>query len=440
MTEGVIWKQLLFFAFPLFLSNVLQQLYSSVDALFVGNYVDDFALAAVGSTGSLINLFVGFFLGLSAGAGVVVANYFGAGDVERMEKAKHTSIVTSFLAGIILTILGWLLAPGFLKLMQTPPEVFVPAKIYLQIYFLSMIPMLVYNVGAGIMRAFGNSREPMMILLFSGIFHVVANYFLIAVWEMGVAGAAISTGISQLISAVWVIARLTLSNSVDRLEWHKMNIDRPVLKTIIRISVPAGIQSSLYSIANTLIQTYVNLFGPIAMAGTAAYYRIDGLIYASMNAFGLSVTTFVSQNVGARRFDRIHEGVKAGLKMAISLSVLMGASVLLFRYQLLGLFTNSQAVLDQGVQVMFVLMPLYWVHNITEVLSGAIRGAGNSTTPMLITLFSIAGVRVLWVTTMTRFWNDVRMVIVSFPITWVLCATIFILYYRRNSAILGQKA
>ena len=357
-----------------------------------------------------------------------------------MEKAKHTSIVTSFLAGIILTILGWLLAPGFLKLMQTPPEVFVPAKIYLQIYFLSMIPMLVYNVGAGIMRAFGNSREPMMILLFSGIFHVVANYFLIAVWEMGVAGAAISTGISQLISAVWVIARLTLSNSVDRLEWHKMNIDRPVLKTIIRISVPAGIQSSLYSIANTLIQTYVNLFGPIAMAGTAAYYRIDGLIYASMNAFGLSVTTFVSQNVGARRFDRIHEGVKAGLKMAISLSVLMGASVLLFRYQLLGLFTNSQAVLDQGVQVMFVLMPLYWVHNITEVLSGAIRGAGNSTTPMLITLFSIAGVRVLWVTTMTRFWNDVRMVIVSFPITWVLCATIFILYYRRNSAILGQKA
>ena len=438
MTEGVIWKQLAFFAFPLLVSNVLQQLYGAVDTLFVGNYVGDLALAAVGSTGALINLFVGFFLGLSAGASVVVAKYFGAGDLENTEKAIHTSIVTSFIAGIVLTILGWALTPAFLKLMRTPEDVFNPARIYLQIYFLSMVPMLVYNVGAGIMRAFGNSREPMMILLFSGIFHIFANYLFIVQWKMGVAGAACSTGLSQLISAIWVIFRMVRSNGIDKLEWNKLKIDKPVLKVIVKISVPAGIQSSLYALANSIIQTYVNMFGSVAMAGTAAYYRIDNFLYAPMNAIGLAITTFVSQNVGGGKFDRIHQGVKVGLKLSIGIEICLVGLMLIFRNQLLGLFTKNADVLAQGILVMSCLAPLYWVHSITEVLSGAIRGAGNSITPMLITLFSIGAFRILWILIMTKVWFDLRTVMVSYPLSWVLCATIFSFYYRRNSAMMGR--
>ena len=438
MTEGIIWKQLLFFAFPLLISNVLQQLYSAVDTLFVGNYVGDLALAAVGSTGALINLFVGFFLGLSAGASVVVAKYFGAGDLENTEKTVHTSIVTSFIAGIVLTILGWALTPALLKLMRTPEDVFDPARIYLQIYFLSMVPMLVYNVGAGIMRAFGNSREPMMILLFSGIFHIFVNYIFIVQWKMGVAGAAYSTGLSQLISAIWVIFRMVRSHGIDKLEWNKLKIDRPVLKVIVKISVPAGIQSSLYALANSLIQTYVNMFGSVAMAGTAAYYRIDSFLYAPMNAIGLAITTFVSQNVGGGKFDRIHQGVKVGLKMSVGTEICLVGLMLIFRNQLLGLFTKNADVLAQGILVMSCLAPLYWVHSITEALSGAIRGAGNSITPMLITLFSIGGFRILWILIMTRIWFDLRTVMVSYPLSWVLCATIFSIYYRRNSAMIGR--
>lgn len=439
MTEGIIWKQLLFFAIPLFLSSILQQFYGIIDSLFVGNFVGDLALAAVGSTGSLVNLLVGFFLGLSAGAGVVIANSYGAADAVRMEKAKHTAILVAAICGVALTLLGWILTPVLLRFMNTPDGVYELAIVYLRLYFLGMIPMLIYNVGAGIMRSIGNSREPMMILLFCGIFHIFADYLFITLWKMGVAGAAYATGLSQLLSAVWVMWRLVRSDGPDRLEWQRMKIDMPVLRSIIRVSVPTGFQSSMYSIANLMIQSYINMFGSVAMAGSAAYFKIDNFVFSPVTAMGLAVTTFVSQNVGAGRFDRIQRAIRNALMMAFSFSVFLAVIVILFRYPILGWFTKSPAVIETGILFIFYLIPFYPIHNLTEVLSGTIRGAGNATTPMVITIFCIGIFRIVWVLIMTHFWFDLRMVIVSFPISWILCAACFCFYYKKNATLITRK-
>ena len=433
ITEGVIWKQLLLFFFPIVLGTFFQQLYNTADAIIVGKAVGKEALAAVGgSTGTLINLLVGFFVGLASGASVIIAQLFGARRAQDVSRAVHTTIALALSSGALLTAVGLLCAGGILELMGTPQEVMAYALPYLNIYFLGMIPQLVYNIGSGVLRAVGDSRRPMLFLICAALTNIVLDILLVLGLNLGVRGAAIATVLSQVVSAVLILVSLCHAQPVYRLHFRRIRFHGDMLARIVRIGLPAGLQSVIYSLSNMIIQASVNGFGTDVMAAWTAYGKIDGLYWMMISAFGVSITTFAGQNFGARRYDRMRRSVRVCLGMAAGVTVFMTALILAVGRPMLGMFTDDAHVVEMGMSIIRLIVPTWITYLCIEILSGAMRGAGDSLMPTLMTLTGVCLMRVFWVTVVVPRMHQLPVLMLSYPITWVITSCMFIVYYLRG--------
>lgn len=433
ITEGVIWKQLLLFFFPIVLGTFFQQLYNTADAIIVGKAVGKEALAAVGgSTGTLINLLVGFFVGLASGASVIIAQLFGARRAQDVSRAVHTTIALALSSGALLTAVGLLCAGGILELMGTPQEVMAYALPYLNIYFLGMIPQLVYNIGSGVLRAVGDSRRPMLFLICAALTNIVLDILLVLGLNLGVRGAAIATVLSQVVSAVLILVSLCHAQPVYRLHFRRIRFHGDMLARIVRIGLPAGLQSVMYSLSNMIIQASVNGFGTDVMAAWTAYGKIDGLYWMMISAFGVSITTFAGQNFGARRYDRMRRSVRVCLGMAAGVTVFMTALILAVGRPMLGMFTDDAHVVEMGISIIRLIVPTWITYLCIEILSGAMRGAGDSLMPTLMTLTGVCLMRVFWVTVVVPRMHQLPVLMLSYPITWVITSCMFIVYYLRG--------
>ena len=433
ITEGVIWKQLLLFFFPIVLGTFFQQLYNTADAIIVGKAVGKEALAAVGgSTGTLINLLVGFFVGLASGASVIIAQLFGARRAQDVSRAVHTTIALALSSGALLTAVGLLCAGGILELMGTPQEVMAYALPYLNIYFLGMIPQLVYNIGSGVLRAVGDSRRPMLFLICAALTNIVLDILLVLGLNLGVRGAAIATVLSQVVSAVLILVSLCHAQPVYRLHFRRIRFHGDMLARIVRIGLPSGLQSVMYSLSNMIIQASVNGFGTDVMAAWTAYGKIDGLYWMMISAFGVSITTFAGQNFGARRYDRMRRSVRVCLGMAAGVTVFMTALILAVGRPMLGMFTDDAHVVEMGMSIIRLIVPTWITYLCIEILSGAMRGAGDSLMPTLMTLTGVCLMRVFWVTVVVPRMHQLPVLMLSYPITWVITSCMFIVYYLRG--------
>ena len=433
ITEGVIWKQLLLFFFPIVLGTFFQQLYNTADAIIVGKAVGKEALAAVGgSTGTLINLLVGFFVGLASGASVIIAQLFGARRAQDVSRAVHTTIALALSSGALLTAVGLLCAGGILELMGTPQEVMAYALPYLNIYFLGMIPQLVYNIGSGVLRAVGDSRRPMLFLICAALTNIVLDILLVLGLNLGVRGAAVATVLSQVVSAVLILVSLCHAQPVYRLHFRRIRFHGDMLARIVRIGLPAGLQSVMYSLSNMIIQASVNGFGTDVMAAWTAYGKIDGLYWMMISAFGVSITTFAGQNFGARRYDRMRRSVRVCLGMAAGVTVFMTALILAVGRPMLGMFTDDAHVVETGMSIIRLIVPMWITYLCIEILSGAMRGAGDSLMPTLMTLMGVCLMRVFWVAVVVPRMHQLPVLMLSYPITWVITSCMFIVYYLRG--------
>lgn len=444
ITEGVIWKQLLSFFFPILLGTFFQQLYNTADAIIVGKFVGKEALAAVGGgTGTLINLIVGFFVGLSSGATVILSQYFGARSHEQANRTVHTGMAMAIFGGLLLMAIGLTVSPVILRWMSTPADVFDLAVLYTRIYFCGMIPSLVYNIGSGILRAVGDSRRPLFFLIASCMANIVLDVVLVLGLEMGVAGAALATVLSQLTSAVLVMITLLRSPYPLALKFKKIRLHGDLLGRIARIGLPAGLQSVMYSLSNLVIQSAINGFGTDMMAAYTAYSKMDGLFWMVIGAFGVSITTFVGQNFGAAKFDRVRKSVRVCLAMAAGTTLALSAVMMLLGRPLFLLFTSEEIVVERGLMVQRFLVPFFITYVCIEVFSGAMRGAGESFLPMVMTLLGVCVLRVIWVKLIAPFRGDSFLFMLAcYPISWTLTSGLFTLYYTSGKwlARCRQKA
>lgn len=433
ITEGVIWKQLLLFFFPILIGTFFQQLYNTIDAVIVGQYVGKEALAAVGSTGSLINLLVGFFVGLSSGATVIIAQYYGARDNDNVSKAVHSSMALSIVGGAIIMMIGIIFAPTCLKAMGVPSDIMHYAVDYTRIYFIGMIASLIYNMGSGILRAIGDSKRPLYFLIISCIVNIVLDALFVIVFKMAVVGVGIATVISQIISAILTLVVLMKTSQSYKLYLRKIRFHKEILNRVITIGLPAGLQSVMYSISNIIIQSNINSFGTDTIAAWAAYGKIDALFWMAMGAFGVSITTFVGQNFGAKKFDRVKKSVVVCLKMAMGVSIVLSVILFFFGGVFSQLFTNDIAVVNKSTEIIRFLTPFYFTYVCVEILSGAIRGTGESLKPMILTCFGICVLRVVWILLIVPLHPTFNMVTVSYPVTWAVTSILFIIYYLKGN-------
>lgn len=433
LTQGPIAKGLIAFAFPIFLSNLFQQLYNSIDAAVVGTYAGDAALAAVGSTGSLINLLIGLFLGLATGAGILYAMHFGAGDWQGLKKLIDGAMFLAVATGLVISVLGFIFSRQMLVWVSTPDDVIELSATYLRIYLAGTIITMVYNVGAGLLRAEGDSTRPLLYLVAGGLTNLVLDLLFVAVFDMGVAGAALATVIAQLVSAVLVVWRLMRLDERYRFRPFHMTLDKLTLWDLTRISVPCGLQSSMFNIANLLVQAYINSFGSVTMAGCAAYSKIDGFIYMPTSALSLALSTYVGQNIGAGLYSRIAKGIRTALFSALALVIVMGGCVLLFCNQLIGLFTTEPEAQAVALQQMWYLAPFAWIFVFSDVLGGAIRGAGDAMKVTIVSASCICVFRVVFLVVLLHFFHDIRIVFSCYPISWCLSSiTMTLLYFLGN--------
>ncbi|MED9821861.1 MAG: MATE family efflux transporter [Christensenellales bacterium] len=433
ITEGVIWKQLLLFFFPIVLGTFFQQLYNTADAIIVGKVVGKEALAAVGgSTGTLVNLLVGFFVGLASGASVIIAQLYGARKAQDVSRAVHTTMALALASGALLTVVGLIFARGLLDLMGTPAEVMVYAVPYLQIYFVGMIPQLIYNIGSGVLRAVGDSRRPMLFLICAALTNVVLDIVLVLGLDMGVHGAAIATVISQLVSALLILGSLHHAHPVYRLYFRKIRFHGDMLSRIVRIGMPAGLQSVMYSLSNIIIQSSVNGFGTDVMAAWTAYGKIDGLYWMIISAFGVAITTFAGQNFGAQLYDRMRRSVRVCMGMATGATVVMSAVIMVIGRPMLGMFTDDAQVVEMGMSIIRLIVPTWITYISIEILSGAMRSAGDSLVPTLMTLTGVCLLRVFWVAVIVPRYHELSVLMLSYPITWIITSAMFIVYYLRG--------
>ena len=434
ITEGVIWKQLLAFFFPILFGTFFQQLYNTTDAIVVGNFVGKQALAAVGGPAStLINLLVGFFTGLSSGATVVISQFYGAKHKDDVRKAVHTSIALSIAGGAVIMVLGIAFAGVALRAMNTPEDIMGMSLTYMRIYFLGVIPSLIYNMGSGILRAVGDSKRPLYFLIASTLTNIVLDLFFVLVLRMGVAGVAIATSLSQVSSAAMVMYALMKTDDMYRLYLREIRFSPSILSAIIRIGLPAGLQSTMYSVSNLIIQASINSFGTDTIAAWTAYSKIDGMFWMVMSAYGVSITTFAGQNFGAGKYDRIHKSVRVCIGMSAFTSVLLSAIVLAGGRFFLGLFTDDPGVADIGMSIIHVIAPTYITYICIEILGGTARGCGDSIIPMLLTCFGVCVLRVIWILGIVPIHRDLATVAFSYPLTWTVTSVMFIVYYLRGN-------
>ena len=439
ITEGVIWKQLLRFFIPILLGTFFQQLYNTVDAVVVGQFLGKQALAAVGGgTGTVINLLIGFFTGLSAGATVVISQHFGARDDEKISKSIHTAFALSIAGAIAITAIGLLTSEMLLVAIGTPEDILPLAIRYINIYFAGSVFVVVYNMGAGVFRAIGDSRSPFLFLMAGCVTNIVLDLLFVGGFGMGVEGAAYATVISQAVSVLLVVITLRRKKDATRLEFRLIRFDLPLLRNMLIIGIPAGIQSIMYTISNLIIQASINSFGTDTAAAWAAYSKLDQCYWMIVNAFGLAITTFVGQNFGAGRIDRARKGVKVCLAMASGTTIFLTAIYLLYGNYGLLLFTTDRAVIDIGVDIIMQIAPWFISFVPIELLSGAIRGAGKSFVPTVILIFGVCVLRIIWILIVPFIMPTLFGVLASYPITWVISALLFLIYYAKGD-IYGER-
>lgn len=444
ITEGVIWKQLLIFFFPILLGTFFQQLYNTADAIIVGKFVGKEALAAVGgTTGTLINLFVNLFVGISSGVTVVVAQYYGAQRYDDVGKAVHSSVALALAGGGVMTVLGILCSPMALEAMGTPPEIMDHAQTYIQIYFLGITAAFLYNIGSAVLRATGDTQRPLYFLITACLTNIVLDLLFVVKMGMGVMGVAVATTLSQVLSAALVVLALMRDHYACHLSWKEIRFHPAILGSIIRVGFPAGIQSNMYTISNIIIQSRINSFGTDTIAAWTAFGKIDGFYWMILGAYGISITTFVGQNFGARLFGRVRKSVRVCMGMAFGTSIALSLLLYFFFGPIFHIFTGDPGVLQAGAEMVRLMVPFYFTFVCVEILSGAIRGTGDALIPMLITCGGVCVLRVLWLFFVLPFRWELSTVLASYPITWTFTSVLFIVYYlrgnwlRRRIALLG---
>lgn len=438
MCSGSVFQKMLLFAIPLMCSSILQLLFNAADIVVVGRFAGDNALAAVGSNSSLINLLTNVFVGLSIGTNVLTAQYYGAKKVKDLRETVHTSILLSVCSGVILTFVGIVGAKPLLELMQAPKEVLSLAVIYLRIYFLGMTSTMVYNFGSAILRAVGDTQRPLYYLLGAGIINVILNLFFVITCHMGVAGVAAATAISQTISAGLVVRCLIKEQGGIHLDLRALRINRKKFARIVRIGLPAGFQGMVFSLSNVVIQSAVNSFGAVAVAGNSAAANIEGFVYMAMNAFYQATISFTSQNYGAREHKRIYRILFAGELYVIITGVLLGNLAVFFGKPLLGIYSPSADVVAAGLGRLKVICTLYALCGMMDVLVGALRGIGYSVVPMVVSLIGACGLRLLWIATIFQIpqYHSMRVIYISYPVTW----TVTFLVHALTFWIVSRKA
>lgn len=431
ITEGVIWKQLLIFFFPMLFGTFFQQLYTTMDAIVVGRCVGKAAMSAVGgSTSSLINVLIGFFMGLSTGATVTISQYYGAKNKEDVSKAVHTAIALAIVSGAFIMIIGIIGAPTALRLMGTNEDIMPYALTFIRIYFCGTIANLIYNMGSGILRAIGNSKLPLYFLIFSCVVNIILDILFVAVFHWGVMGVGLATVIAQFVSAILVCINLMRAKECYRLKLSLIRFHKGMLNRILRIGLPAGFQTLMYSSSNVIVQSNINGFGTNTVAAWTAYSKIDGIFWMTVNAFGISITTFSGQNFGAGKYERVRKGTKTCLKIALVVTLGLSALIYFVAPYIYLLFTKDPTVIEIGLKMARFLAPAFVTYFCIEILSGSLRGMGASFVPMIITVLGICVLRITWLFTAVPAWYDIKTVMFSYPLTWVTTSTLFIIYYR----------
>lgn len=439
MTNGPILGKFLIFSLPIIASGILQLLFNAADIIVVGKFAGDESLAAVGSTGSLINLLVNLFVGLSIGTNVVAANFFGAGKKKELELTVHTAILLSFISGIFLTGIGVVFAKEILKLMNCPEEVLRLAALYLKIYFGGITATMVYNFGSAILRAKGDTQRPLYILFLAGIINVILNLIFVICFHMGVAGVATATVISQTISAILIIIILLNEDEPFKLDFKKLAIDRWILIKIIKIGVPTGFQGIMFSFSNVIIQSSVNSFGSIVIAGNSAAQNIEGFVYISMNSFAQGTLTFVSQNYGALKFDRIKKVTATSLLTIFVIGLLLGNLVVFFAKPLASIYSNTPEAINAAVVRLQVICSIYFLCGIMDTMGSSIRGMGHSVLPMVTTMIGACGIRILWLVTIFQIekFHSPFIIYLSYPVSWIITFITqficFVIIFNKNS-------
>jgi len=432
MTQGNIWGHLIQFAFPLLLGNIFQQLYNTVDTWVVGNFVSNEAFSAVGSVSPIINMLIGAFGGLASGAGVVISQYYGAKRFDQVEKSVHTAAVMTLVLAVVFTALGHLLVSPMLTLMRIPDVVRPEATLYLRIYFSGLIGLMVYNMGAGILRAVGDSQRPFYFLLVCALLNTVLDLLFVLVFHMGVEGVALATILSQGVSATLVTVSLLTTSDCIRVRVSRLKADWALLKKIIRVGIPAALQMAVTAFSNVFVQSYVNAFGPDCMSGWTAYSKIDQVLFLPMQSIALSSTTFVGQNLGSGQVDRAKSGIRKSLLLALCSTVLLAIPVLCFAPHLVGFFNKKPEVVEYGTVLLRHMTPFYVLCCINQVYAGALRGAGNSKAPTIIMLCSFVGFRQLYLFIMSRICNSLIPIAMGYPAGWFLCSALTLIYYHRT--------
>ena len=440
LTTGSVPKKMLVFAVPIFFSNLFQQLYNAVDSLIVGNFIGGAALAAVGSSGSLILLLVGFINGVSLGAGVLIARFFGASDRENLERAVHTTVALGLVAGIVLTVAGVLLTPQILRWMGTPADVIGGSILYFRVYFLGSSAVVLYNMGASILQSVGDSRSPMKYLIVSSVINVILDLLFVAGFHWGVASAALATVISQAISAFLAFHKLSAAAGPHRVCWRRVRFDLPMLRQVVGLGIPSGVQSSVVSLANVIVQSNINSFGSSAMAGCGAYSKVEGFAFLPVTCFSLALSTFVSQNIGAQRYDRVRSGMRFGLLCSPLLAECIGLAIFALAPLLISAFNSEPEVLAFGVADARTVSLFYFLLSFSHCCAGILRGFGRPVVPMAIMLMVWCVFRIVYLTTVLSFFHDIRVIYWAYPITWSISSLLFGLCLTRFTRALPCAA
>ena len=438
MLEGPLLGPVILFALPLMLTSILQLMFNAADIIVVGKFASDHALAAVGSTGAIINLMLNIFIGISIGASVVMGRYLGARDYENSQDTLHTSISLSVISGILVLVFGVFTSRILLEWMDTPPEVLDLATEYLRIFFLGMPGFMVFNFGASLLRAAGDTKRPMYFLTLSGVVNVIFNLLFVIVFKMSVAGVAWATVISQYLSAILIIMSLMKGDDLMRLDVKKLNLNWHKVGAMLKIGLPAGLQGAMFSISNIMIQRAINSFGPVVMAGNTAAGSVEGFVYMGMNAIYQTALSFTSQNMGARNFERVSKIYKTCLAVVTVIGLAMGIGAYAAGTPLLNLYTNDPNVVVYGLERLSIVAVYYALCGIMDVQVGVLRGMGYSITPMIITLVAVCGLRIVWLMTVFQMYHTRLILYISYPVTWTLASiALFINYmYGRKKILL----
>ena len=431
MTQGNITKHLISFALPLLVGNIFQQLYNTVDTWVVGRYVSNEAYAAVGTVGPVVNMLIGFFMGLSTGAGVVISQYYGAKRHEDVSRTVHTAICMTLILGVIFTGVGLSMTPLMLRLMKTPENVMPQSTAYLSIYFSGILGLMLYNIGAGILRAVGDSKRPFYFLVFCAIMNTVLDLVFVLGFRMGVEGVALATILSQAMSAILVLITLLRTEECIKLEIRKLRPHWDMLKKIFRVGIPAALQMTITSFSNVFVQSYINFFGDNCMSGWTTYAKVDQLLFLPMQSIALASTTFVGQNLGCNQVERARKGVAQAMVLAVSSTIILMIPVMIFAPQIVAFFNNKEEVVYYGSLLLRWISPFYVLCCFNQIYSGALRGAGNSKAPMIIMLTSFVAFRQLYLFIMSRVCNEVIPIAMSYPAGWLLSSSLTFIYFNK---------